>query len=483
MNDQGPVVAYVRLSRAKEELRNQELAIQRQKEACEAVARRMGWTIVKWFIDPSTSAWQEKVVRKQFEAMLRELPQYAGLVAYDAFRVSRKTASAERLCEVFRANPALRSAFAHGDEVLHTREGQTDFHQQVIYADRESQKMSQRQRSRSAQVRAAGRAWNPGRRAFGLLSGDQSKLDPAEHAAITQAVADIERGKALSVIARQWNDDGILTATGKPWSRTTLKALLVSPRMAGYRMESRRDDQGKDHRQIARDEEGRPIMAVHPPLIPEDVWERLCKLLGERGAKAAARYNGQRTYLLSSHPQCGATVVDDDGEHLCLLPMTGGRRADIGHAYMCPLGHIAVSGPSLDAHVGGAVRERLAELPVSAPATLVWPREAELAAARDKRQRILALDLEPEDIAVMIRQHREVEQALQAEHRAWLRKHPSAPAVAVPVEEWDREMASDHPDLALLRSLVGSVIESLVVMPGKRSPVFDKSRVKIRWRS
>jgi hypothetical protein len=73
-----------------------------------------------------------------------------------------------------------------------------------------------------------------GSRPFGYRD-DRRTVEPTEAAAVREAVARVRAGDSLRAIASDWNARGIATVTGKRWSTTVLRRVLMSSRIAGQR--------------------------------------------------------------------------------------------------------------------------------------------------------------------------------------------------------------------------------------------------------
>src|SRR5207302_998658 len=108
-----------------------------------------------------------------------------------------------------------------------------------------------------------------GNRPFGYQK-DKLTLEPSEAALLEEAAKDLLAGVGLHTICRRWNDAGVKTTVGNPWRKQVLRNLLLSPRLAGYRVY-----QGG----IARDIDGNPVMGQYPPILERGTWEAVCAVL------------------------------------------------------------------------------------------------------------------------------------------------------------------------------------------------------------
>ena len=60
-------------------------------------------------------------------------------------------------------------------------------------------------------------------------------------------------------------EQGVKTPYGNIWRQAPLRQMMVSPRLAGYRVHQRA---------IALDTDGNPVMAQRPPILDVEVWRQ-----------------------------------------------------------------------------------------------------------------------------------------------------------------------------------------------------------------
>jgi Recombinase len=181
-----------------------------------------------------------------------------------------------------------------------------------------------------------GRAINGGIRPFGF-SRDRTRVVHAEAAIIREAAARVLAGESLGAIAGDLTARGVATVRGGPWSRTSIRQLLLRPRVAGLRQ----------HR-------GAVVgPAAWPAILDGETYEGLrATLTGPR--RRPPGLTNARKYLLSGIASCG----------VCRSPLKvhhGGPSAPL--AYACPrrgCGKVRRSLPHLDELVTGLVLDRLA---------------------------------------------------------------------------------------------------------------------------
>jgi site-specific DNA recombinase len=99
---------------------------------------------------------------------------------------------------------------------------------------------------------------------------------------LLHAAKAIDQGKAVGTIAEEWTRRGVPTVSGgERWHRKVLTRILVSPRMVGK-----------------REHDGALIdIDYMPPILPEDLWRRVCKKLLERPHNKGRRESRELTNI------------------------------------------------------------------------------------------------------------------------------------------------------------------------------------------
>lgn len=483
---------YRRMSDEKLDTEDQELALLRQDEDNESLARSNGATETVDFCDPDKSAYKRGVWRPAFEALLVGLPKLDGLVAYDLDRLTRDPAVLERLIEIYEQNPHLRFYTMSPDEMdLSTEQGRETARYAVLAARKESRRNSERQIRRHKQRREMGKITG-GYRPFGVAD-DRRSLNTTEVALIRQAASDLLTGKPIYAIVDEWTAAGVKTAGGKPVSRSVLRNMLLSPRMAGFLVQhpSPREE-GKPakprHQWIAMSEKtGKPLMANLPPILADDpdaalaLWQLVCEELAGRRKPQSYRPGNRAKYLLSSIVVCG----------VCAAPMRGmWVKAKDRHNYACAAGCVAVHGPELDAHVSGVLCAHWKGAPVIVPAEEPFPDEEQMLDLADRSAALEAafatgrFAVPGGDKADEVERYLSAKEAVMTllrplvkSHREWQRAHV-APAPVNTLDVWESA------DVNGRRMMVRRELQRVVVnpVPRGRRP-FDPSRADLQWRA
>lgn len=266
-------------------------------ESIEARGARVG----RKFKDNSKSAWNPKVERKDFEALMSRLEsgESDGVWVYDITRFSRKIREGERLIEVAARGISVWSKYAQYD--LMTADGRAHFRDDMVAAARESDKISERTRNGRARRAKRGRGAG-GQRAFGMPGwfpvgpewekGDPREAIPAERVEMERAVirecydALLSGTSTLSQLVKDLNARGVRTTTDREFSTTSLSKTLRLPYVAGL-LKFRGEVAGE-------------LVNADPIVTPEE-WRRLCGIFD---ARRRGRPTG-RSYMLSGVIRCG----------------------------------------------------------------------------------------------------------------------------------------------------------------------------------
>jgi site-specific DNA recombinase len=146
-----------------------------------------------------------------------------------------------------------------------------------------------------------------------VRTGIGSVLDPvpAEAAVVREIFEQLDAGQTPAAIARRLNSAGVVTKRGLPWSPTAIRHVGGSVVYLGQIgiFDSRAAGKRRPTRSIPKDQV-RIIPGLHPPIIPQDLWDRVQARLREvpRGPNA-----------LSVRPLSGLVVCGECGSkcHIC----------------------------------------------------------------------------------------------------------------------------------------------------------------------
>lgn len=280
-----------------------ELAVDRQREACLKLCTEKGWTPAE-YVDNDTSATSGKV-RKAYQRMLRDIGsgKVQAVVCWDLDRLHRLPIELEAFMKLADGK-GLRLASCTGDVDLSTDNGRLFARIKGAVGMAEVERKSARQKLAADQSAKNGHPWWR-LRPFGFDADLDSegkwwtarrnpvrhnpiRLHETEAPLLIQAYADIESGdKSLSGIAADWNKANVKTATGKRWHASSVRALLLAGRNAGLR---------EHHGTIVG-------TGTWPAIVEEETWRAVKAKLND--PKRIGRPVGGRTRLLTGIAVCG----------------------------------------------------------------------------------------------------------------------------------------------------------------------------------
>lgn len=305
------------------------LGVQAQEQDCREQADNLGWTVVAVYTDNDTSAYSGKP-RPGYRSMLAaiEQGQVNAVLAWHTDRLHRSVIELEEYASVCDANNVATHTVKAGHIDLSTPSGRLVARQLGAVARYEVEHMVERQKR--AKIRSAqSGTWLGGRRPFGY-EPDGVTVNELEARAIRSAAAAVLAGASLRGIAKEWNAQGIATATGRQWDMTGVRRVLLRPRNAGL-MEHKGQIVG---------------LAQWPRILPEEQWYALRSFLTDPVRTIttgnARRWLGSGLYHCGA---CGQTVIGSTAK---------GKRA-----YRCRRGCVSRTLTGVDEYVSKVVMARL----------------------------------------------------------------------------------------------------------------------------
>jgi site-specific DNA recombinase len=239
--------SYGRLSRVPEtgELEKIETQLADNRK----VIQRLGGSLGEELSD-GLSAWKLGVRRPGWERLLERVGsgESDGIVVWHTDRLFRQPRDLETLIEL--ANKGFRVASAHGERDLSDPDDRFILRIEVAHAARSSDDTSRRLKRRFAAMREAGVAYIGGPRRVGWPGRDltwtpgpdetdadrpmvSAELVARERAAIRAAADALLAGVSAAQIVREWNAEGLRTATGLEWTTRGLRELMLRPANGG----------------------------------------------------------------------------------------------------------------------------------------------------------------------------------------------------------------------------------------------------------
>lgn len=338
---------YARISR---DAKGEGLGVERQQQDCKKLAERLGWYVAAVYVDNDISAHSGRR-RPQYDAMLEaiEAGEIDAILAYHPDRLHRRAAELEGFVEFIEKHGTEIQTVSQGEVDLSTPSGRMVARIVGATSQHEVDRMKERLSRSKLQMVQDGR-YRGGPRPYGYESdGVTIREDEAE--VVRDATQSVMAGRTLASIARELNEVGQVTSTGKQWTYAGLKDVLVRPRNAGRSAQGtpgRRRTAGAERRKF--EEFGN---AQWPAIVDEDDWRTVVSILTD---PARRRQNGNDArWLGSGLYKCGKC-----GAEMRTAPYKDSDKpkAQRKHLYRCTASaHLTISTEPTDRFVRAVVAE------------------------------------------------------------------------------------------------------------------------------
>jgi len=411
-------------------------------------------------VDNDISATTGKI-RPAYRRLLDDLSEglVDAVVVWDLDRLHRRPIELEEFLDLAdRYKIAL--ATVGGDVDLATPQGRMVARIKGAVARQEVEQISRRLRRKQLELAQAGKVGSGGIRPFGYTR-DRMTLIAHEADIVREAAKRVLAGESLGGIAADLTARGVQTVHGGPWSRTSLRELLLRPRIAGLRQY-----------------QGAVIgPATWPAILDRDTYEGVRAVLTNPQRRPPGLTNA-RKHLLSGIATCG----------ICGSPLKihhGGPGAPL--AYSCQkneCGKVRRSLHHLDEFVTGLIIARLAAANVQPVSDVGNDQLGEQIAAVEARLEQVAIDfaddpdVTADQVRAMTRRLRTTLDELQTRQADRMRS-----TVLAGLEGTDLAGTWASLSLSRRRAIISVLAESVIVLPTvRRGRGFDPSRIDIRWR-
>ncbi len=460
------------------------------EDITEAVAQNAGDPeAIAWYPENNTSAYKKKrtkvtdplgneywgyrVIRPQWHTSLQDLRlgRINALMVWDLDRLARDPRDLEDAIEAVEYYGAVIKSATASEIDLMTESGRMMARVMIIIANKSSADTARRVK-RAHKATAAKGLPVGGTRPFGWLD-DKMTLNPTEAGLIRQAAQAVIDGVALRSIVTAWNAASVKTSTGRPWSHQTMRQMLRSPRLSGWRVY-----QGG----IAKDPNGSPVRGVWEPILDQDTHDRLVLALAKPERRGRVPRKGARHYLLTGLIRCGV-----DG---CNRPMYGNRHAPGRHYYTCRDAKdaenrthtLTISGNGVDGLIENLLLRKLQEEELETQPG-EFQGQVRLDEIAEKKRTIMErwrTNRLSDDLAFgQIEALEEEEAELQEQRSSWL-VATTGPKRVTP-EKW-LELCADERSEAMdrRRAIVEDYLGAVMILPPKRPTgnSFDPARVR-----
>lgn len=329
---------YCRISRDAE---GEGVGVERQEKDCRALAESMG-VEVEVFTDNdigASSKTDSKKIRHSYLRMIEAVKagKFQYILAYSNSRLTRRMRELEDLIQLHENTGVQIKTVSSGQDDLSTSDGRMVARIKASVDAAESERISERQKAAFRHAAMQGKPKVMRQRAFGY-EPDGITIRETEAKAVRAAVAKLKIGVSLTAIAREWEEMGILTASGgTAWEYTTVKNVCLGWKAAGIRTYQR---------EPVRDAEGEMVRGIWDPLISVEDRQAALTMLENRGKKKIR----QGKWMLSGLLACGAC-----GRKLYGTLASGTRTID---TYACQSGDVAIHAWKLESTIQAALFTR-----------------------------------------------------------------------------------------------------------------------------
>lgn len=362
------------------------LAIERQREDCERLAQREGWTVVETYVDQSISATDATKKRPGYDRMVAdyEAGMFDAIVCWDLDRLTRQPRQLEDWIDAARTRGLLLKSVS-GDVDLTNENGLLIAGIKIQVARAEVVRKGKRQSAAQKQRARMGRA-PKGMRPLGYaINGDVIPEEAEAVRAIYALFTKAEHPESLRSLARALSGTSPVAgvpalpkhshtvsiereaarrrraeeerrpyvprgiAPDGPWSPSTVLGILRNPRyaaMSTYTPAEYQADGGRRRSwraQIVRDDAGEPVRGQWEAIVDDETWWKAQHILDDEQRVTNTSGSTKRKHLGSGLYRCG----------ICDGKVTGASRG-----YRCA-GHVMRSGAAIDEYVTLVIGKRL----------------------------------------------------------------------------------------------------------------------------
>jgi site-specific DNA recombinase len=505
------VGAYTRISDDQEDelTGDRGAGVARQFEAIEQLCQALSMREIRWKIegpayeDNDVSAFKD-VLRPEFERLLSDLEAGVidGIVVYDLDRLARRPKDLERIIEIYdRAAKSRRTLYfrtVHDVIDLSSPDGITLARVMVAFANKASRDTGRRVAAKHRATALTGRPVS-GTRPFGWdwtrsqvtladgrvlpevtkpnTKGNQT-VNKAEAEELRRIADDLLLGCSINSVVRDLNGRNIRTSKGNRWTAATLKQLILSPRLVGYRVHQK---------EILIDPKTQNfVKGQWDPILPEEKWTALEDLLlGDEEAASERRSEAHREYFLSGLLRCSE----------CSGPLHGNARNEKHFYYACKArgggvdgeggcGKVSASGVAVDELIADLLRARMRTTEPDDTEGSGWQGAEELEITKAKiRANLEGFSSAEGELAqrllAQVRDLQEQADALRLERNEWVRERSRRRRlVTIGPEVWEDLSVADR------RAYARTELEAIYVRRAtRRGNRFDPGRLVPIWRN
>lgn len=487
-----------------------ERGVSRQKEDSKALATNLGWgEFVQVYEENDTSAFKKKritlpdgsvgwrVIRPEFARMLQDMRDGVidGVIVYDLDRLARQPRDLEDLIDIVEHGHMPVEAVT-GKIDLSDSNGRVMARMFVAMALKSSEDTSRRVATAAYYDAQKGKLVRGGPRRYGWdRDGITIREDEAE--VIRQMTQRVLNGESVSGIALSLQASNVSTVTGAKWTRTTVNAILRSPRLAGIRAYQGREVEGgkpkiNDWQSRGFVVDGEWVIGEWEPILTVPEWEGLQAALDSRrvaGAKHSSVHTGANTrkYVLSGIVRCGRCGCRMVGRKVRDVPAYGCLPKDMGGCNGVSRNQEKLDRFMLELVIQYLEQERY-KVPKADRRTVRSSsndaKTASVAELEERKSQFIEMfsgspDMDIADFQRTIKSLNERIESARAEHarQEWAQR--MTPVQARSLQE---ELVSPGTSLSRKRAIFGSIFEEITIMPSSRGPHFNPDDIIPKFR-
>ena len=476
----------------------------RQKADVQQKCRQLSWgKIAKVYTENDTSAFKKKRVqfkdgsvgyrnvRPEFQQMMLDLASGVidGIVVYDQDRLLRQPRDLEDLIDLVE-NLRVPVAGVTGMIDLLTSSGRMVARMMAAMAIKSSEDTSRRVARAAVADAKAGTVVRGGPRRYGWES-DGITLVPAEAKLLLEIRDLVLAGDSASTIALELQRRGVPTVTGAKWTGTTVNTLMRSPRLGGIRS-YQGVFQGPKKPTVnqwwvrAVHVDGEYVMGPWTPLMSVEEWEALQHALdsqmnggGPRGGGNGGHGRGNPKHLLTGLAVCGNCGGKMVGRVMRGRPCYGCRPKDLGGCNAVSRNLPKVDALILELAIRQLNRDKVSSSRTRRPASGDRAKEiAELTRRKAKATAAWMAGQFPDE------DYYPANAEFNARLVALREELASIVTVKLPPRKVMAEQLADPATPThRKRTLLGELIEAVVINKSSRGPHFSAEDIDIQWRA
>jgi DNA invertase Pin-like site-specific DNA recombinase len=387
---------------------------------------------------------KSKKARPEYERLKRLVRDgtVKAVVFYSNSRLTRRMRELEEWIDLHDRTGVELVSKVSGQDDLGTADGRMVARIKASVDAAEAERISERVKRAFEQRRKAGLHATGGPRPFGYsTSGEDAQQVPVEAEAIRLGASMLMKGGTYGEVMREWQKRGIKPVSAKDWTRTSVRSVYRSARIAGLvTYKGTVVAEGKV-----------------PAILDRATWEAVQEAV-VHGDLRGKGY-GNRTNLLSGYVYCA----------LCgTVMVTAGKEGTKDAAYRCVKGRQGCGGVKrnrawLDALVDGWVRGRLDEEKAVEGHTEASTGTSEVSVLEQRIQKLRDQHveglIEDEDFLPLLSGLRSKLNAARKEEAARVRDTTQKAALQDPVKVWESG------DLVERRALLASLVQGIYIKP------------------